>query len=62
MKTTLTTRDLADHLGIRPESIRSHVFRKGSYYGLRPKRAPNGRLLWPADSVERLLGGEKKSA
>ncbi|MDZ7809987.1 MAG: hypothetical protein U5L11_07250 [Arhodomonas sp.] len=28
----------------------------GSYYGIRPGRLPNGRLLWPADTVERLLG------
>lgn len=52
----LTTPELAQAIGIRPDSLRVHLCRRGSYYGLRPTRLPNGRLLWPADSVERLLG------
>ena len=49
-----TTETLADRLGIKPQSIRARVCRTGSYFGLRPLKLPNGRLLWPADSVERL--------
>lgn len=52
----ITTRRLAEELGIKPESIRTYVYRHGAYYGLRPIKAPNGRLLWPHDAVERLLG------
>ena len=52
----LTTGDLARALGIKAESIRAHVYRHGAYYGIKPMKAPNRRLLWPADSIERLLG------
>lgn len=58
MQTRLTTTDLSSALGLKPESIRSHYYRNGSYYGLQPLKAPNGRLLWPADSIERLVGKE----
>lgn len=49
-----STEVLATELGLRPASIRVHLCRRGSYYGLIPERLPNGRLLWPGDSVERL--------
>ena len=55
MQTLLTTSDLARALGIKPESIRAHVYRHGAYYGIQPLKGPNRRLLWPADSVDRLL-------
>lgn len=50
----LTTPELASQVGITPESLRVHLCRRGSYFGLVPQRLPNGRLLWPADSLERL--------
>lgn len=50
----LTTEALAERIGLRPASIRSRMSRTGSYFGLIPKRLPNGRLLWPADAPERL--------
>lgn len=52
----LTTRELARTFGVLPESVRSRFYRKGHYFGLVPMRLPNGRLLWSADAVERLLG------
>lgn len=56
----MDTQTLAARLGLRPQSIRAQVCRTGDYFGLRPGRLPNNRLLWPADSVERLLAtGEK---
>ncbi len=58
MQRFLTTQQLATVLSIKSDSIRAHVYRHGSYYGIRPEKAPNRRLLWPADSVERLLGKE----
>ena len=51
----LTTRELADFAGVTPEGIRVQLCRAGSYFGLRPQRLPNNRLIWPADSRERLL-------
>ena len=50
-----STNDLAQALGMKSESIRVRLCRTGSFYGLRPGKLPNGRLIWPADSVERLL-------
>jgi hypothetical protein len=49
-----TTETLAAGLGIKPQSIRARVCRTGSYFGLRPAKLPNGRLLWPADAIQRL--------
>lgn len=50
----LTTEALARVVGIKPQSIRVALCNKGHYYGLRPTKLPNGRLLWPADALERL--------
>lgn len=49
-----TTPELARHIGITAEGMRVHLCKKGSYYGLVPERLPNRRLIWPADSLERL--------
>lgn len=57
----IPTSELARPLGLNPESIRTHLCRKGSYFGLKPRRLPNGRLLWPADSVKRLLDQQKEA-
>lgn len=60
----MSTRQLAEALGgLSAEGIRVRLCRTGSYHGLRPRKLPGGRLLWPEDSVERLLetaenGGE----
>jgi len=50
----IVTADLARAVGITPEGIRVRLCKTGSYWGLVPSRLPNGRLLWPADSIERL--------
>ena len=57
----VTTTQLADALGIRASSIRTHYYRRGHYYGLKPERLPNGRLRWPADSMRRLLREGRRS-
>lgn len=51
----ITTADLADAIGTKPGSIRVRLCTHGSYFGLRPFKLPNGRLLWPEDSVQRLV-------
>lgn len=52
--TSLTTEALAARFLVKPSSIRSAYCRDGHYFGLRPTKLPNGRLLWPADSLEAL--------
>ena len=56
----ITTEQLAQNLGLKPESIRSRVCRTGEYFGLRPEKCINGRLLWPADSQDRLIVSSTK--
>lgn len=50
----ISTEELAALLRLRPQSLRAALCRDGHYFGLRPRKMPNGRLLWPADAVERL--------
>jgi hypothetical protein len=57
----LTTRELANFAGVTPEGIRVQLCRAGSYFGVTPDRLPNGRLIWPADSRERLLAAGRKT-
>ncbi len=58
----LSTETFARAIGLRPDSIRVTLCRRGDYYGLTPAKLPNGRLLWPVDAVDRLIkGGRVKS-
>ncbi len=50
----LTTEALARALHLKEQSLRAAIYRHGHYYGLRPQRLPNGRLVWPDDSLQRL--------
>lgn len=54
----ITTEEFATALRNRPQSIRAGLCRNGHYLGLRPVKLPNGKLLWDAAAVERLLSGE----
>lgn len=55
----LTTSQFAQALGILPATLHNHLSKTGSYFGAKPKKRPNGRLLWPAAELERLKGGAK---
>ncbi|WP_192894164.1 monooxygenase [Guyparkeria sp. SCN-R1] len=57
----LSTAALASAIGYNTQSIHARLCRKGDFYGIRPKKLPNGRLVWPANTVDRLLG-EKEEA
>lgn len=49
---TLSTAEFAKLQGdIKPRSIRQRLSDTGSYFGLRPKKLANRRLLWPAIHV-----------
>lgn len=52
----LSTEELAARLGIKPQTLRAALCRDGEYFGVRPLKAKNRFLRWPADSVERLSG------
>ncbi|MFM0192134.1 DNA-binding protein [Paraburkholderia strydomiana] len=54
----LSTEELAAQLSLQPQSIRKRYCQTGAYYSLRPMKLPNGRLMWPADSIERLVEAE----
>jgi hypothetical protein len=56
-----TTEELALGITILPQSIRKRLSQTGSYFGLRPKKLPNGRLLWPENSID-VLFNEAHSA
>ncbi|EHQ52909.1 hypothetical protein ECTPHS_09463 [Ectothiorhodospira sp. PHS-1] len=58
--TGFSTNMFADAIGLKAESIRVRLCRTGSFYGVKPGKLPNGRLIWPADSVERLLAQTKE--
>lgn len=54
----LTTNEMAIHLRTLGQSVRSSLFRNGHYLGMRPVKLPNGKLLWDANEVARLVSGE----
>lgn len=55
-----TTSSLAQRLGLQPQTLRAAVCRHGNYFGVIPSRLANGRLLWPADSFERLSNTKRE--
>lgn len=61
----ISTTTLAGQIDRIPASVRTAVWRNGHFYGVVPvKLSPgkSGRLLWPADSVARIIaaaGGAK---
>lgn len=58
----ISTEELAAGCAVKPASIRVRLCRVGHYFGLRPDKLPNGRLLWPADWRERMVAPEKNPA
>lgn len=54
----MNTEELAAVLKLKPDSIRKRHQKTGAYYCLRPVKLPNGRLMWPADSIAKLTGAD----
>lgn len=50
-----TTKEFADRLRTRPQTVRASLSRAGHYLGLKPIKLPNGKLLWDTSSIDRLL-------
>jgi len=53
----LSTDEFAATLGVVAQSVRKRLSETGTYFGVRPVKLPNRRLLWPAEGVKRLLDG-----
>lgn len=58
----ITTDTFAAALGVKAQTVRVRLCRTGSYFGVRPRKAPSGRLLWPSDAPNRLLSGKNLEA
>lgn len=54
----MNTNQLAAALNIKAKSIHRRYSETGAYYCLRPIKLPNRQLLWPADSIAQLSGGQ----
>ena len=50
----LSTAQLANGSLSTPGTVRVRYCQTGSYFGIKPLKLPNGRLLWPRDSLARL--------
>jgi hypothetical protein len=53
---TITTKQYAEGLNIKPESIIRRLSIHKHYFGITPQKLPNRRLAWPADSLDQLKG------
>lgn len=51
----LTTEEAATQLRVKAQTLRAASCRDGHYFGIRPIKAANRFLLWPADEIESLL-------
>ena len=54
----LSTEELAAVLRVVQQTIRASLCRNGHYLELKPVKLPNGKLLWDAAAIVRLLNGE----
>ncbi len=50
----ITTEKFATQCGVLPQSIRVRMCRTGSYFGVKPRKLSNGRLMWPGDARDRI--------
>ena len=49
---TLNTKQFAQLNGVEVGTVRSRVCNIGHYFGVKPLKLANGRLLWPATQVQ----------
>lgn len=55
-----TTIEAAKLFAVRPNTLRVALTKTGHYFGIRPTKLVNGRLLWPKEQVvARQAGGAK---
>lgn len=58
----LSTEELASALRLKPQTIRAALCRNSHFMGMRPMKLPNGRLLWDAADLDRLITSQKQEA
>jgi hypothetical protein len=56
----LTTIEFAAAIGVKPQTLRKQYCLTSVYCGVRPKKAPNGRLLWPSNAVDQFVNNYDK--
>lgn len=56
----ITTEELAAMFKVKPNTPRVSLTTHGHYFGIKPVKLPNRRLLWPLDDVNRVLAGGAK--
>lgn len=54
----LDTAEAAATLRVKPQTLRRALCLQGHYFGIRPTKLPNGRLLWDVADLDRLAAGE----
>lgn len=53
-----STEEAAAALKVKPQTLRAALCRDGAYQGVRPLKARNRFLIWPAAQIDALLDGE----
>jgi len=48
MNYLVPTHTFAEQNLVKPQTVRKRYSQTGSYFGVRPQKLPNGRLLWPS--------------
>lgn len=56
----ISTEKLAAAFGVKPNTPRVAHSVHGHYFGIKPRKAPNGRLIWPLEEVQAVLAGVAK--
>ena len=51
----LSTDQYAAQNLVQPQTVRKQVAATGTYFGVRPIRLPNRRLLWPDNTITSLV-------
>ncbi len=57
----INTDEFAKALGVQSQTIRRGFCVNGHYLGIKPKKMPNRRLLWPVDKLQEVLSAESEA-
>lgn len=49
------TSEFAESFGVKATTVHRNLCVNGHYMGIRPIKLPNGRLLWPEESVQLVI-------
>lgn len=55
--THCSTKDFAKYVSVKSATVRRGYCVNGHYLGIKPLRLPNGRLSWPIEEIEKIMGG-----